>query len=443
MGFSRDILSAVLPWSVIECVSFTLATIIYEVEIVHFLFFNGKARPTSPRDSLDSVSFLPWPVPKTPRSWQGQFATWICGVIWFFSEFTLDLALILVSSEEDLQTMQAERLKRGKSRSEGTKKKRLSGNNGQVPYTDSQPTPREREQLSGSYEQVLSDAQQQDVVDSYQNKPVKPVKKVAAKDKTIGTQDLEAVSAETQHEKSSGLLHRTPQPPKEDADSALLHVDYPQSISEHAPPGSRAEAGTTPRMVDGPSSETVTDMTSESEATHAIQTRARSPRCRTKARKSPEPRPRLMVPLLKAVQLVQSPPGAAEQHHGHYPSGEQKSPSTSTGESSETSSNSGDHSETVGADKAKRKNKKKNKSKKRSKSSSPTSCSPDVCSNSNELCTVTTSAASPSHDGQTPGEQEMVAAMENGDVELAFAAFVSTLGHSQVKKGFTTAENSI
>ncbi|KAF9956662.1 hypothetical protein BGZ72_002591 [Mortierella alpina] len=431
-----------------ECVPLALATIIYEVEIVHFLFFSGKIRPKSPRDSLEPVAFLPWSVPETPRSWQGVCATWICGVVWFFSEFTLDLALILVSSDEDLQNMKADRLKRDKSRS----KKRPSGNYGQVPYEDSQPALHERAQHSGPRDQVQPDAQQQSVGDSCW-KPADV--NAAAKDETVGAQDLEAANAKAQHDRCTSR-DPTPQativscpvaqPPKEDADIILIpHIDYPQNVSELAIPGSKAEVGSSTIVVDGPSCDIAADTTEttfESEATHTLETRARSPRGRAKTRKTAELRPRLMVPLLKAVQLVQSPQGAAEQYHGYYPSGEQKSLSPTTGESSETSSNSGEHSETSGTDKAKRRNKKKNKSKKRSKSNSSTTYSPDACSKSNESCSVSTSAASHSFDGQTFSEQEMVAAMENGDVELAFAALVSTLAHPKAKKPCSVAEDS-
>ncbi|CAO3563268.1 unnamed protein product [Mortierella alpina] len=453
MGLPSDILSAVMPWSVIECVPLTVATLIYEVEIVHFLFFSGKSRPTSPRDSPNNVPFLPWPVPETPRSWQGVLATWIYGVIWFFSELTLDLALILISSEDDLRALKAERLKREKARSKVSPKKRSSEDYGLVPDEGSHLTPNKCKQPSEPRDKVQADAQERDTKGLYQNAPVV---EAAAKDEIYGTQDEKAISAETQYKESYAMFEPLPQAtaisqsaaqPSEDNPESVFapSIDHSQSVNELVFPGSKAKAGSNPSTANGPSCELAADTTdtvdttSESEATRTIETRARSPRGRAKARKLPEPRPRLMVPLLKAVQLVQSPPGAPGQHYGYDSCEDNKSLSPTTGESSETSSNNGEHSETMGAEKAKKRNKKKNKSKKRSKSSPSTS--PDACSTLNEPCNVSTSAALLPPKGRTHSEQEIVAAMDNGDVKLAFAPFTSRLGHSREEKRCSVDED--
>ncbi|KAF9358008.1 hypothetical protein BGX26_002648 [Mortierella sp. AD094] len=65
-----------------------------------------KDRPISPRYSFDCVAFLPWKVPEETKTWQGNFISWSCGIIWFLSEFTLDLVLIaLGKSIEDGSTI--------------------------------------------------------------------------------------------------------------------------------------------------------------------------------------------------------------------------------------------------------------------------------------------------------------------------------------------------
>ncbi|KAF9437257.1 hypothetical protein BGZ76_001422 [Entomortierella beljakovae] len=83
-----------LPLFIIECLPLILATIIYEFKLVYFIFFDKRERPVSPRYSIESAKFLPWEIPKETKTWQGGLVTWVCGVIWFFSEFTLDLVLI-------------------------------------------------------------------------------------------------------------------------------------------------------------------------------------------------------------------------------------------------------------------------------------------------------------------------------------------------------------
>ncbi|KAF9997732.1 hypothetical protein BGZ79_008559 [Entomortierella chlamydospora] len=73
-----------------------------------------KDRPISPRYS-DCVGFLPWKVPEETKTWQGNFVSWSCGIVWFISEFTLDLALIaLGKSIEDGSTIRGSASAKGK-----------------------------------------------------------------------------------------------------------------------------------------------------------------------------------------------------------------------------------------------------------------------------------------------------------------------------------------
>ncbi|KAG0265137.1 hypothetical protein BGZ95_003412, partial [Linnemannia exigua] len=46
------------------------------------------------RRKLDSIGFLP--IPEKTKSWQGSLVAFVCGIIWFFSEFTLDIVLIVL-----------------------------------------------------------------------------------------------------------------------------------------------------------------------------------------------------------------------------------------------------------------------------------------------------------------------------------------------------------
>lgn len=93
-----SILTSILPTFVIECLPLILATTIYEVQIVLYLFFDHPTRPQTPFESMDSVSFLPWEVPKYAESWLGYLVATTCGVIWFFSEFALDLVAIALDN---------------------------------------------------------------------------------------------------------------------------------------------------------------------------------------------------------------------------------------------------------------------------------------------------------------------------------------------------------
>ncbi|KAF9172163.1 hypothetical protein BGX20_006229, partial [Mortierella sp. AD010] len=103
-----------IPLFIIECLPIILATIIYELRIIYFFFFNKQDRPISPRYS-DCLGFLPWKVPEETKTWQGNFVSWSCGIVWFISEFTLDLALIaLGKSIEDGSTIRGSVSAKGK-----------------------------------------------------------------------------------------------------------------------------------------------------------------------------------------------------------------------------------------------------------------------------------------------------------------------------------------
>ncbi|KAF8924217.1 hypothetical protein BGZ58_002034 [Dissophora ornata] len=101
-----DLLLFITPQCVIESFPLVLGTIIYEIEIIRFLFLDYSIPPTSPHKSLDSVAaFIPWEVPKKARTYLGTLVAWVCGVIWFLSEFALDLVLVaLGKSIEDGST---------------------------------------------------------------------------------------------------------------------------------------------------------------------------------------------------------------------------------------------------------------------------------------------------------------------------------------------------
>ncbi|KAF9904697.1 hypothetical protein EC991_002396 [Linnemannia zychae] len=80
---------------VIECLPLILITTVYELDILRYLFFGYSTRPIPPsRRKLDSISFLP--IPEKVLSWQGRLVAFVCGLVWFFSEFTLDIILIVL-----------------------------------------------------------------------------------------------------------------------------------------------------------------------------------------------------------------------------------------------------------------------------------------------------------------------------------------------------------
>ncbi|KAF9363342.1 hypothetical protein BGX34_004359 [Mortierella sp. NVP85] len=92
----KNVLLWFIPTVVIECLPLILATAIYEAQIIQYLFFGRPTRPVPPCKSFDSVSFLPWEVPKHAKTWLGNMVAWACGILWFFSEFTLDMIAIIL-----------------------------------------------------------------------------------------------------------------------------------------------------------------------------------------------------------------------------------------------------------------------------------------------------------------------------------------------------------
>ncbi|KAI1317883.1 hypothetical protein EDD11_007545 [Mortierella claussenii] len=95
----KDSALYLIPRCVQESVPVMLATLIYEVQILHFLFFDRLTRPQSPHLSLDHVvAFIPWEIPRHSVTWVGILVAWVCGIAWFFSELTLDLVLIALGT---------------------------------------------------------------------------------------------------------------------------------------------------------------------------------------------------------------------------------------------------------------------------------------------------------------------------------------------------------
>ncbi|KAG0045626.1 rab32, member RAS oncoprotein [Gryganskiella cystojenkinii] len=91
----KSIVTFLLPRWVTECVPLLLATALFQLNIVRYFLFSTQASlAPDHQESLDFViSYLPWNVPESPRSWLGLLALWVCGYVWFTSEIVLDLAL--------------------------------------------------------------------------------------------------------------------------------------------------------------------------------------------------------------------------------------------------------------------------------------------------------------------------------------------------------------
>ncbi|KAI7824313.1 hypothetical protein BC939DRAFT_450003 [Gamsiella multidivaricata] len=97
----NDLRLILVPMCVIEALPLVLVTVIYEAQILRYLFFNGPSRPVPPHKSVDSFALLPWKTPKDASTRLGSLIAWVCGIVWFFSEFTLDLVLIALDSPID------------------------------------------------------------------------------------------------------------------------------------------------------------------------------------------------------------------------------------------------------------------------------------------------------------------------------------------------------
>ncbi|KAG0265619.1 hypothetical protein BG011_004410 [Mortierella polycephala] len=96
---SKASIRSLVPMSILECVPLILGTVLYELEIVRFVVFDRPTRPKSPMACLEAVKFLQMTMPDIEKTWPGIIVAWICGIIWFFSEFTLDIVLILLGKD--------------------------------------------------------------------------------------------------------------------------------------------------------------------------------------------------------------------------------------------------------------------------------------------------------------------------------------------------------
>ncbi|KAF9190760.1 hypothetical protein BGZ51_008275 [Haplosporangium sp. Z 767] len=95
----KALIRSLVPMSIVECVPLILGTVLYELEIVRFVAFDRPTRPTSPKACLEAVEFLQMAMPDIEKTWPGIIVAWICGIVWFFSEFTLDIVLILLGKD--------------------------------------------------------------------------------------------------------------------------------------------------------------------------------------------------------------------------------------------------------------------------------------------------------------------------------------------------------
>ncbi|KAF9134508.1 hypothetical protein BGW39_006773 [Mortierella sp. 14UC] len=104
MHAAKRLFLSLAPTMVAESLPLILVTTVYELDILRYLFFGHPTRPIPPsRRKLDSIAFLP--IPEKAQSWQGKLVAFVCGLVWFFSEFTLDTVLIIlgVDSTADVE----------------------------------------------------------------------------------------------------------------------------------------------------------------------------------------------------------------------------------------------------------------------------------------------------------------------------------------------------
>ncbi|KAG9069380.1 hypothetical protein KI688_010282 [Linnemannia hyalina] len=104
MHAAKTLFLSLAPLMVTESLPLILVTALYELDIIRYLFFGHPTRPVPPsRRKLDYIGFLP--IPEKAKSWQGSLVAVLCGLVWFFSEFTLDIILIIlgVDSATDLK----------------------------------------------------------------------------------------------------------------------------------------------------------------------------------------------------------------------------------------------------------------------------------------------------------------------------------------------------
>lgn len=104
MHAAKTLFLSMAPLMVTESLPLILVTAVYELDIIRYLFLGHPTRPISPsRRKLDYIGFLP--IPDKAKSWQGLLVAVLCGLVWFFSEFTLDIVLIIlgVDTADDLK----------------------------------------------------------------------------------------------------------------------------------------------------------------------------------------------------------------------------------------------------------------------------------------------------------------------------------------------------
>ncbi|KAG0053156.1 hypothetical protein BGZ90_006293 [Linnemannia elongata] len=95
MHAAKTLFLSLAPLMVTESLPLILVTALYEFDIIRYLFFGHLTRPVPPsRRKLDYIGFLP--IPEKAKSWQGSLVAVFCGLVWFFSEFTLDIVLIVL-----------------------------------------------------------------------------------------------------------------------------------------------------------------------------------------------------------------------------------------------------------------------------------------------------------------------------------------------------------
>ncbi|KAF9539571.1 hypothetical protein EC957_005229 [Mortierella hygrophila] len=107
MHSAKTLFLSLAPLMVTESLPLILVTALYELDIIRYLFFGQPTRPVPPsRRKLDYIGFLP--IPEKAKSWQGSLVAVLCGLVWFFSEFTLDIILIIlgVDSATELKQIQ-------------------------------------------------------------------------------------------------------------------------------------------------------------------------------------------------------------------------------------------------------------------------------------------------------------------------------------------------
>ncbi|KAF8942668.1 hypothetical protein BGZ47_006275 [Haplosporangium gracile] len=94
MHTAKSLFLSLAPLMVTESLPLILVTVLYEFDIIRYLFFGHPTKPVPPSHrKLDYIGFLP--IPEKTKSWQGSLVAVLCGLVWSFSEVTLDIVLII------------------------------------------------------------------------------------------------------------------------------------------------------------------------------------------------------------------------------------------------------------------------------------------------------------------------------------------------------------